>query len=230
VPSALVLLSGGQDSSTCLFWALSAGHGAFAPVEAVAFSYGQRHAVELRQAEVIAGIAGVPLTVLDLTASLGASVAGASALTGEGDVAASHPLAPALPASFVPGRNAVFLAHAAALAYARGIGDLVFGASQTDYSGYPDCREDFVHATERSLGLALDAPLKIHTPLMHLAKAETWRLANELGVLDAIVEHTHTDYNGDRSERHPWGYGRLDNPASILRANGWEEAREKGWI
>ncbi len=199
-------------------------------MEAVAFAYGQRHAVELRQAAVVAGIAGVTLTVIDLTASLGATVAGATALMGSDDVSAPHPLAPALPASFVPGRNAVFLAHAAALAYTRGIRDIVFGASQTDYSGYPDCREDFVRATEKSLALALDAPLAIHTPLMNLTKAETWRMANELGVLETIVEHTHTDYHGDRSQRNPWGYGRLDNPASNLRARGWEEAKERGWV
>jgi 7-cyano-7-deazaguanine synthase len=230
VTPALVLLSGGQDSSTCLFWALDAGRGGFAPVEALAFDYGQRHRVELNQARVVAELAGVSVTVLDLRDSLGASVAGATALTGAGDVSAAHHLAPAVPASFVPGRNAVFLAHAAAFAFARGIRDIVFGASQTDYSGYPDCREAFVHSTAASLGLALDTELRIHTPLMHLSKAETWRLANEMGVLDVIVEHTHTDYHGDRSERHPWGYGKLDNPASVLRARGWEEARERGWV
>jgi len=226
MPATLVLLSGGQDSSTCLFWAARA----FERVEALGFDYGQRHEVELRQAAVVAGIAGAPFTVLRLRDSLGVSVAGATALIGAGDVSAPHALAPELPASFVPGRNAVFLAHAAAFAFARGISDVVFGASQTDYSGYPDCREEFVDATARSLGLALDSDLRIHTPLMHLSKAETWRLAAELGVVDTIVEHTHTDYNGDRSERHPWGYGRLDNPASILRARGWEEARDRGWV
>jgi 7-cyano-7-deazaguanine synthase len=209
---------------------LSPDHGAFDRVEAVAFAYGQRHSVELQQAEVVARIAGVEIAVVDLTASLGVSVAGATALTSDGDTSAPHPLAPALPASFVPGRNAVFLAHAAAFAYVRGITDLVFGASQTDYSGYPDCREEFVRASEHSLGLALAEPLAIHTPLMERSKAETWRLANELGVLDTIVEHTHTDYHGDRSERHLWGYGRLDNPASILRARGWDEAKARGWI
>jgi 7-cyano-7-deazaguanine synthase len=222
---AIVLLSGGQDSSTCLFWALDAGRGGFAPVQALAFDYGQRHRVELEQARVIAGIAGIPITVLDLKQSLGSSVAGATELTGGGDVSAPHPLAQALPASFVPGRNAVFLAHAAAFAFAHGIRDIVFGASQTDYAGYPDCREAFVAATARSLSLALDADIRVHTPLMNLSKAETWRLANEMGVLDVITEHTHTDYHGDRSDRHPWGYGRLDNPASVLRAKGWEEAR-----
>lgn len=231
MPTAVVLLSGGQDSTTCLFWALHERGGAFARVEAVAFDYGQRHRVELAQAARVAEIAGVGLTVLDLTASFGQTVTGSSALTGEGgDTNAPHALAPDLPASFVPGRNAVFLAHAAALAFTRGAHDLVFGASQTDYSGYPDCREDFVRATETSLGLALGTGLTIHTPLMHRSKAETWRLANELGCLDVVVEHSHTDYHGDRTQRHAWGYGRLDNPASILRARGWEEAKAKGWV
>lgn len=225
--AALVLFSGGQDSTTCLYWAKAR----FDCVEAIGFDYGQRHAVELAQAATIAALAGVPYTVLDLRGTLGGS-----ALTEAGrDVNAPHERAPELPASFVPGRNAVFLAHAAAFAFTRGIQDgatvhLVGGMCQTDYSGYPDCRLDFVEAMERALGLALAADVRIHTPLMHLTKAETWRLANELGCLDVVVEHSHTDYHGDRSERHPWGYGKLDNPASVLRAKGFEEARAKGWI
>lgn len=220
--SALVLFSGGQDSTTCLYWAKAR----FDRVEALGFDYGQRHAVELVQAVTIAALAGVPYTVLDLRGTLGGS-----ALTeAEKDVNAPHERAPELPASFVPGRNAVFLAHAAAFAYTRGIRDLVGGMCQTDYSGYPDCRLDFIEAMARALGLALGTDLRIHTPLMHLTKAETWRLAKELGCLDVIVEHSHTDYHGDRSERHPWGYGRLDNPASVLRARGYEEAKAKGWI
>jgi 7-cyano-7-deazaguanine synthase len=225
--SALVLFSGGQDSTTCLYWAREN----FDRVEALGFDYGQRHAVELAQAVTIAALARVPCTVLDLRGALGGS-----ALTEPGkDVNAPHERAPHLPASFVPGRNAVFLAHAAAFAFRRGIVDgdavhLVGGMCQTDYSGYPDCRLDFVQAMARALGLALGADLRIHTPLMHLTKAETWKLAKDLGCLDVVVEHTHTDYHGDRSERHPWGYGKLDNPASVLRAKGYEEARAKGWI
>jgi 7-cyano-7-deazaguanine synthase len=225
--AALVLFSGGQDSTTCLYWAKA--H--FDDVEALGFDYGQRHAVELAQAATIAALAGVPYTVLDLRGTLAGS-----ALTEAGDVNAPHPQAPALPASFVPGRNAVFLAHAAAFAYPRGIRDLVGGMCQTDYSGYPDCRRDFVDAMARALGLALGTdgtaapPLRIHTPLMHLTKAETWKLAKDLDCLDVVVEHSHTDYHGDRSERHAWGYGRLDNPASVLRARGYEEAKARGWI
>ncbi|PAP75227.1 7-cyano-7-deazaguanine synthase QueC [Rubrivirga marina] len=230
---ALVLFSGGQDSTTSLFWALSSSHGAFDRVEALAFRYGQRHAVELEQAHAIAEAAGVPFTVLDL----GGLLSGSALLADEAaDTNAAHALAPDLPASFVPGRNALFLTAAASHAFTRGIHDLVGGMCQTDYSGYPDCRLGFIESQAETLSLALDAPVQIHTPLMHLTKAETWKLAADLGtvrgldVLETVREMSHTDYHGDRSERHPWGYGRLDNPASVLRAKGYEEAVANGWI
>ena len=236
--AALVLFSGGQDSTTSLFWALSPDGGAFDRVEAVAFRYGQRHAVELEQAAEIAEAAGVPLAVLDLTGLLSGSALLAAEAT---DTNAAHALAPGLPASFVPGRNALFLTAAASLAFARGLAedgrlDLVGGMCQTDYSGYPDCRLDFVESQARTLSLALDADVTVHTPLMHLTKAETWKLAADLGtvrgldVLATVVEKSHTDYHGDRTERHAWGYGKLDNPASVLRAKGWDEARANGWL
>ncbi|SHK85721.1 7-cyano-7-deazaguanine synthase QueC [Rhodothermus profundi] len=220
--TALVLLSGGQDSTTCLYWALHY----FSRVEAIGFHYGQRHAIELQQAQKIAEQAGVPFTVLDLRGLL----RGSALTEHDQDVSAAHPLAPHLPASFVPGRNALFLTLAASYGFTRGIHDLVGGMCQTDYSGYPDCRRAFIDAMEKALSLALDTTLRIHTPLMHLTKAETWRLARELGILDVIIELTHTDYHGNRSERHEWGYGRLDNPASILRARGYEEAKARGWL
>jgi 7-cyano-7-deazaguanine synthase len=135
-----------------------------------------------------------------------------------------------LPASFVPGRNAVFLSIAASLGYTRGIHDLVGGMCQTDYSGYPDCRRVFIDAMQTTMSLALDVDLRIHTPLMYLTKAETWKLAHDLGVLDIVRDLSHTDYNGDRTTYHEWGYGKLDNPASILRAKGYEEAKAKGWL
>ncbi|MDQ7039704.1 MAG: 7-cyano-7-deazaguanine synthase QueC [Rhodothermus sp.] len=219
---ALVLFSGGQDSTTCLYWARHY----FPEVEAIGFHYGQKHAVELEQARKIADLAGVPFTVLDLRGLL----QGSALTEHDQDVSAAHPLAPHLPASFVPGRNALFLTLAASYGFTRGIHDLVGGMCQTDYSGYPDCRRAFIDAMEQALSLALDTKIRIHTPLMHLTKAETWRLARELNILDVIIELTHTDYNGDRSERHAWGYGRLDNPASILRARGYEEARARGWL
>ena len=225
-PRALVLFSGGQDSTTCLFWALARWEG----VRAVAFDYGQRHAVEIEQARAIAEDAGVPFEVVPLDGALGGS-----ALTDGGETDAPHPLAPDLPASFVPGRNALFLTLAASRAYLTETRDLVTGVCQTDYSGYPDCRLDFIHAQERALSLALDAPLRIHTPLMHLTKAETWKLAADLGtvrgmdVLETVRARSHTDYHGDRTPNE-WGAGRLDNPASVLRAKGWEEAKAKGWV
>ena len=226
--SALVLFSGGQDSTTCLFWALTE----FPSVRAVGFDYGQRHAVELEQARAIADAAGVPYSVVDLRGLLGGS-----ALTDASqDVSAPHALAPDLPASFVPGRNALFLTLAASRAFLDGTHDLVGGMCEADYSGYPDCRQDFVDAQARAAGLALGAPVRIHTPLMRLTKAETWKLAADLGtvrgldVLDTVREMSHTDYNGDRSERHAWGYGRLDNPASVLRAQGYAEAEANGWV
>ena len=220
--SVLVLFSGGQDSTTCLYWALQE----FTRVEAIGFRYGQKHAVELEQAAKIAEQAGVPFTVRDVTGLLAFS----SLTEHEKDSNAPHELAPDLPASFVPGRNALFLTTSASFAYTRGIHDLVGGMCQTDYSGYPDCRRMFIDSMEQSLSLALDAEIRIHTPLMDLTKAETWKLANDLGCLEIVREMSHTDYNGDRSERHEWGYGKLDNPASILRAKGYEEAKEAGWV
>lgn len=213
---AVVLLSGGQDSTTSLFWAQRR----WSNIWGIGFDYGQRHRIELEQAQKIADLAGVPFHIFDLRGLLGDS-----ALTDPShSVDERHWLEPTLPASFVPGRNLFFLSIAASFAYARGVVDLVTGTCQTDYSGYPDCRREFIDSLERTLSLAL-APrtFQIHTPIMELDKADTFKLAADLGVLDIVLEHSHTDYNGNREERHPWGYGRLDNEASRLRARGWEE-------
>lgn len=220
--AALVLLSGGQDSTTCLFWAKE--H--FETVRALGFDYGQKHGVELEQAKVIADEAEVPFTVLDT----GTLLEGSALTEHDRDVSAPHEKDEDLPASFVPGRNALFLSAAASHAYNHDITDLVGGMCQTDFSGYPDCRRSFIDAMERSLSLALDADIRIHTPLMDLTKAETWKLAKDLGVLEIVRRKTHTDYNGDRSQFNEWGYGKLDNPASKLRARGYHEAKEKGWV
>ena len=225
---ALVLFSGGQDSTTCLFWALKM----FSRVEAIGFDYGQRHAVELDQARTIADLVNVPYTVLDL----GPLLAGSALTDASRDVNEPHEQAPDLPASFVPGRNILFLTLGGIHAYRRGMTDIVGGMCQADYSGYPDCRIGFVQAMQRALSLGTDVDFRLHTPLMYLSKAETWKLARDLGevagqdVLQTVRELSHTDYYGDRSERHDWGYGKLDNPASVIRARGYEEARLRGWV
>ena len=220
--AALVLFSGGQDSTTCLFWAKA--H--FVRVEAIGFDYGQKHAVELQQARIIADEANVPFEVIDIRGML----RGSALTEHEKEVSGPHEHNPDLPASFVPGRNAVFLTIAASYAYTRGIVDLVGGMCQTDYSGYPDCRRVFIDAMQATMTLALDEDLRIHTPLMYLTKAETWKLAHDLGVLDVVRDLSHTDYNGDRTTYNEWGYGKLDNPASRLRAKGYEEAKANGWL
>lgn len=220
--SALVLFSGGQDSTTCLYWAKAR----FAHVEAVGFHYGQKHEVELQQARMIAEQAAIPFEIVDVRGML----RGSALTEHDQDVSGQHAQNPELPASFVPGRNAVFLSIAASLGYTKDIHDLVGGMCQTDYSGYPDCRRVFIDAMQTTMSLALDADLRIHTPLMYLTKAETWKMAHDLSVLDIVRDLSHTDYNGDRTTYNAWGYGKLDNPASILRARGYEEAKAKGWL
>ncbi|WP_020602246.1 7-cyano-7-deazaguanine synthase QueC [Spirosoma spitsbergense] len=220
--SALVLFSGGQDSTTCLYWAQKY----FKKVEALGFRYGQKHEVELLQAKSIADQAGVPLKIIDISGML----AGSALTEHDKDVSAQHELSPNLPASFVPGRNAVFLTIAASYAFTKNISDLVGGMCQTDYSGYPDCRRVFIDSLQTTMSLALDKDIRIHTPLMYLTKAETWKMANDLGVLEVVRDYSHTDYNGDRTTYNEWGYGKLDNPASILRAKGYEEAKLNGWL
>lgn len=219
----LVLFSGGQDSTTCLYWAKQRA----SEVVALGFDYGQRHRVEIECAQEIAAAADVEFRVLNVADAFGGSALVDPALS----VSGQHPVNPDLPATFTAGRNAVFLAIAAGHAYNRGFDTIVTGVCQTDYSGYPDCREEFIKAQEAALRLALDWPaLKIETPLMHLTKAETWRMAKDLGILDIIINQTNTDYNGDRSTLHPWGYGERDNPATELRAKGYFEAKENGWL
>ena len=222
--AALVLFSGGQDSSVCLAWALQ--H--YARVETVGFDYGQRHAAELaardrvraelaRRFPAWAGRLGAD-QLIDIR-SFGAI--GATALTSERAIETD---ARGLPTTFVPGRNLVFLTYAAALADRRGLGVLVGGMCETDYSGYPDCRRETIDALSRALNLGMAQQFAIETPLMQLTKAGTWALAFELGgtpLVELIVEHSHTCYLGDRSRRHDWGYGCGSCPACELRAQGW---------
>ena len=224
--SALVLFSGGQDSSVCLAWALQRCE----RVETVGFDYGQRHATELaarprvrdRMAAAFPqwGERLGPDHLIDLRA-FGALAD--SALTSE---RAIEMTTRGLPSTFVPGRNLAFLVYAAALADRRGLGRLVGGMCETDFSGYPDCRRETLDALERAINLGMEAKFSIETPLMALTKAETWALAHDLGgaaLVELIVEDSHTCYLGDRTRRHPWGYGCGTCPACELRARGWTE-------
>lgn len=224
--AALVLFSAGQDSTACLAWALQR----FERVETIGFDYGQRHRVELTQRPRVleAFRAAFPEWaerlgedhVLDL-AVLGQVAE--SALTRD---MAIETAANGLPSTFVPGRNLVFLTLAGALAYRRGIDVLVGGMCETDFSGYPDCRETTIQAMAEALAAGLAREMQIVTPLMHLTKAETWELAHALGgeaLVSLTVEETHTCYEGDRSTRHDWGYGCGVCPACVLRAKGHAE-------
>jgi len=209
---ALVVLSGGQDSTTCLYWAIQRyGHN---NVEAVTFDYGQRHRIELECAATIAKLAGVRHTVLpaDTFGALGGNALTDSNINPEqGSRSDSE-----LPNTFVPGRNLIFLTFAAALAYQRGITNVVTGVAQTDYSGYPDCRENTLKALELSIRLGMDYPLTLHAPLMFMSKAETVYLAQEVGAMEALA-FSHTCYNG---EQPPCGHC----ASCELRAKGFAEA------
>ena len=211
---ALVVLSGGQDSTTCLYWALRE-FGA-ANVEAVTFDYGQRHRVELEAARQVAAMAGVRQTVLpiDTFAAIGGNALTDDSITPESGARADDDTA--LPNTFVPGRNLVFLSFAAAFAYTRGIEHVVTGVAQTDYSGYPDCRENTLKALELALRLGMDSRVSLHTPLMFMSKAETVQLAQQVGAMDALA-FSHTCYNG---EVPPCGHC----ASCELRAKGFAEA------
>lgn len=213
---ALVVFSGGQDSTTCLGWARQE----FEEAVAVTFHYGQKHAVEVEAAKRICERLGVPHHLVDLS-FLPDLVE--SALTSGGNVSQQHPLKPGLPASFVPNRNALFFTLAHALAQKIGAEVLVTGVCETDFSGYPDCRQEFVDAIEAALNVGSQSDIQIATPLMYLDKAETFMLAEDCGVLDVVLEESHTCYNGDREHRHEWGYGCGTCPACLLRKRGWEE-------
>ena len=218
--AALVLFSGGQDSATCLAWALDR----FAHVETLGFDYGQRHRVELDVRDAFrATLPGARLGPDHLLRLDALGAISETALTREAAIAMG---AEGLPNTFVPGRNIVFLTFAAALAYRRGLKHIVAGMCETDYSGYPDCRDDTIKALQVALNLGMERRFVLHTPLMWLNKGDTWRLAETLGgaaLVRAVVEHTHTCYLGDRTHRHPWGYGCGTCPACDLRAKGWQD-------
>ena len=222
--SALVLFSGGQDSTTCLAWALA--H--YAKVETLGFHYGQRHAIELDMRPAL--LEKMRALSPEWDARLGSdhvvdlAVLGEisdTALTSETEIAMQEN---GLPNTFVPGRNLLFMMIAAALAYRRGLDVLVGGMCETDFSGYPDCRDDTMKALQVTLNLGMASRFKLETPLMWLDKAATWELAQSLGG-DALVElirlETHTCYLGERGELHDWGHGCGQCPACELRARGY---------
>jgi len=222
---ALVLFSGGQDSATCLAWSLAR----FSSVETVGFDYGQRHRVELDcRARVIdrlrrefsdwsSRLADDHLVGLGVLGEISDT-----ALTSDAAIAFEKS---GLPNTFVPGRNLLFFTFAAALGYRRGARHLVGGMCETDYSGYPDCRDDTLKALQATLSLGMDHRFVVHTPLMWRDKAATWALARTLGgdqLVELIREETHSCYLGDRTHRHAWGHGCGECPACQLRRRGWE--------
>lgn len=222
--SALVLFSGGQDSTTCLAYALDR----YERVETIAFDYRQRHSIELKARLVVLREIReqfpqwAPKLGEDHLLDLG--VLGAVSETSLTRETAFKMESNGLPNTFVPGRNLLFLTLAAALAYRRDLQVIVTGVCETDFSGYPDCRDDTMKAMQLALSLGMDKRYLIETPLMWIDKAATWRMAHQVGgagLVDLIVEHTHTCYLGDRIHRHPWGYGCGTCPACELRAKGY---------
>jgi 7-cyano-7-deazaguanine synthase len=227
---AIVLFSGGQDSTTCLGWAVNR----FDHVETVGFDYGQRHRIELevrpkildRMRREFSGWDGklgedhlLDMNVLGQVSE--------TALTRDVEIRMNST---GLPNTFVPGRNLAFLTFAAAIGYRRGAKHLVMGVCETDYSGYPDCRDDTIKAMQLALNLGMEARFVIHTPLMWIDKAATWRLAREIGgarFFDLVRDETHTCYEGDREHRHAWGYGCGECPACDLRAKGYQAYQTK---
>lgn len=225
---ALVLFSGGQDSTVCLASALTR----FDEVETVGFDYGQTHIVELECRTRV--LAEFKKAFPDWADKLGPdhmlnlrelSAISETSLTRDMKIEMDES---GLPNSFVPGRNLLFFVYASALGYRRGASVLIGGMCETDYSGYPDCRNDTIQTLAQAVSLGMARPFTFETPLMYIDKAETWALAKRLGgeaLVDLIVEETHTCYRGDRTHRHDWGYGCDDCPACELRANGYAKWR-----
>lgn len=222
---ALVLFSGGQDSATCLAWAIDT----FDHVETIGFDYGQAHRIELEVRQSF--LEEFRTAFAERASRLGDDHFIDMALLGEiSDTALTREREiemtdAGLPSTFVPGRNLLFFTTAAAVAYRRGIKHLVGGMCETDYSGYPDCRDDTLKALQVTLTLGMDRRYVVHTPLMWLDKSATWEMAENLGgqtLVNLIRKESHTCYRGDRSLEHPWGYGCNNCPACELRRNGWE--------
>jgi len=223
---ALVLFSGGQDSTTCLAWALSR----YDRVETIGFDYSQRHAVELTQRPILLKKLRLQSAEWDrkldedhmIDLSLISKIS-ATAMTEDVEIVMQEN---GLPNTFVPGRNLLFMTVAATVAYRRGLDVLVGGMCETDFSGYPDCRDDTMKALQVALNLGMATRLKLETPLMWIDKSETWKLAQDLGgdaLVDLIRADTHTCYLGERGALHDWGYGCGTCPACALRARGYQQ-------
>jgi 7-cyano-7-deazaguanine synthase len=216
--NALIVFSGGQDSTTCLGWAKNR----FDYIETITFDYGQKHSIEIQQAVKIAKILNVKNTILHIDAF---SELNDSALLEKSTLQMSgkHQSRPSLPASFVPNRNAIFFTLAHAFAQKMDIDNIIIGVNQTDYSGYPDCREEFIKSLEISLNLGSDSNIKFYYPLIFLTKAQTFQLSKDESVLDIVLNYSHTCYNGEHTTKYDWGYGCGQCPACILRKQGFKD-------
>lgn len=202
---AVVLLSGGQDSTTCLYWAKKR----FTEIYAVGFKYGQKHINEIEAAKKICNRENINYKIFDIENLLNANNDSELRLT--------------------EGRNTLFITIAGIYAKSLGITDLITGTCQMDFNDYPDCRRKFIDSIQLTLSLGIDTDFRIHTPLMYLTKAETWKMAKELDILDIIINETRTDYNGSNI-LNEWGYGENNNHATQLRVQGYYEAKQNGWI
>jgi 7-cyano-7-deazaguanine synthase len=216
---AILIFSGGQDSTTCLYWALKN----FDVVEAITFNYGQKHSIELQCSMEICTLEAIKQTIIDIS-FLNTLVE--SALTSNGDVNEIN--AKGLPASFVPNRNALFITLAHAYAQKIGAEAVITGVCETDFSGYPDCRKVFIDKIREALNTGSDSDIRIITPLMHLNKGEIFELAHSLGKISEVVTLSHTCYNGNHSTINEWGYGCGECPACKLREKGFDEFK-KNW-
>ena len=212
---ALVVFSGGQDSTTCLAWAKNR----FDEVEALTFDYGQKHRIEIEVARGIALKMGVRQAILSINAF--SELNDSALIDGTKDISSKHAKHENLPASFVPNRNAIFFTLAHAYAQKQGISDIIVGINQTDYSGYPDCTEAFIRALENALNIGSEMNITFHSPLLHLSKAEIFALSKDEGVLELVVNESHTCYNADRHHFNAWGFGCGECPACVLRKAGF---------
>lgn len=212
---ALIVFSGGQDSTTCLGWAKNN----FDYVETITFDYGQKHKIEIVQAETIAKLLNVQNTILNINAF--SQLNDSALIDSTLDISSTHSNHKNLPSSFVPNRNAIFFTLAHAFAQKQNIDNIIIGVNQTDISGYPDCREEFILNLEKTLNLGSESNIKFYYPLIALTKAQTFELAKKENVLDIVLEYSHTCYNGNHTTKFNWGYGCGECPSCLVRAEGW---------